>query len=48
MADYSKFGLVASMVVSPVERIYAIISDKKLTAEYRNQFENMGVHIFIS
>lgn len=48
MADQSRFGMVAEMVITPVQRINLLISDKKFPDEFQKDLESMGVGIIIA
>ena len=48
MADQSRFGMVAEMVITPIQRINILISDQELPDEFRKDLESIGVGIIIA
>lgn len=48
MADQSKFGLIAEMVITPIERTDIIVTDQGLSDELEKDLESMGVRVLIA
>ena len=48
MADQSRFGMVAEMVITPIQRINILVSDQELPDEFRKDLESIGVGIIIA
>ena len=48
MADHSKFGLVAEIVVSPVKRADVLITDREIPGEFQKDLESMGIRVLIA
>ncbi len=47
LADHSKFGLVAEMVVTPIKHIDVLITDKKIPDDFQNDLESLNVQVVI-
>lgn len=47
MADHSKFGMVAEMVIAPLKRVDVIITDRQIPNEFKEDLESMGVGILM-
>jgi DeoR family fructose operon transcriptional repressor len=47
MADHSKFGLVAEMVIAPLKRADVLITDHELSDEFQKDLESMRIRILV-
>jgi DeoR/GlpR family transcriptional regulator of sugar metabolism len=48
MADHEKFGLVAEISVAPLKNIDVLITDLKISREFKHDLESMGVQVVIA
>jgi len=48
MADHSKFGLVAEVVVAPINKIDIVITDRKMPGGLQNDLKLMGVKVIVA
>ena len=47
VADSSKFGLVRSAFVAPLNSVDAIVTDSGITDEWKNIIQDMGIKLYI-
>lgn len=48
MADHSKFGLVAEVVVAPIHKIDIIVTDRKVPSGFRKDLRQAGVEVIVA
>ncbi|MCK4963061.1 MAG: DeoR/GlpR transcriptional regulator [Anaerolineales bacterium] len=48
MADHSKFGLVAEIVVTPIKNIDVLITDRKIPDDFEQDLRSMNVEVVIA
>ncbi|MBW2677784.1 MAG: DeoR/GlpR transcriptional regulator [Deltaproteobacteria bacterium] len=48
MADHSKFGLVAEVVVAPINQIDILITDRKIPGGFQKDLKQMGVKVIVA
>ena len=48
MADHSKFGLVAEVVVAPIQQIAVIITDQKVPQGFQKDLKQAGVEVIVA
>ncbi len=48
MADHSKFGLVAEVVVAPTHQIDIIVTDQKMPGGFQKDLEQLGVEVIVA
>ena len=48
MADHSKFGLVAEIVITPIKNIDVLITDRKIPDDFEQDLRSMNVEVVIA
>ena len=48
MADHSKFGLVAEVVVASIQEIDVIVTDEKIPSGFQKDLEQTGVEVIVA
>ena len=48
MADHSKFGLVAEIVITPIKNIDVLITDRKIPDDFEQELRSMNVEVVIA
>ena len=48
MADHSKFGLVAEIVITPIKNIDVLITDRKTPDDFEQELRSMNVEVMIA
>jgi DeoR/GlpR family transcriptional regulator of sugar metabolism len=48
MADHSKFGLVAEIVITPIKNIDVLITDRKIPNDFEQELRSMNVEVVIA
>ena len=48
MADHSKFGLVAEVVVAPIHQIDIIVTDQKIPGGFQKDLKQLGVEVIVA
>ena len=48
MANHTKFGLVAPMVIAPLKQVDVLITNRKLPKEFQRNIETMKVEVIIA
>ena len=48
MADHSKFGLVAEVVVAPIQQIDIIVTDQKIPSGFQKDLQQAGVEVVVA
>ncbi len=48
MADHSKFGLVAEVVITPISQIDILITDRKIPGGFQKDLKLMGVKVIVA
>ena len=48
MADHSKFGLVAEIVITPIKNIDVLITDRKIPDDFEQDLRSMDVEVVIA
>ncbi len=48
MADHSKFGLVAEVVVAPIHQINIIVTDRNVPGGFQKDLKQMGVKVIVA
>lgn len=47
MADHSKFGKVAEIVITPIKRIDVLITDRNIPDAFQTDLKSMGVEVIV-
>ncbi len=47
MADYTKFGLVAEISITPLKSIDVLITNRKMPGDFRRDLDGMGVEVMV-
>ncbi len=48
LAEHTKFGCVAEMVIAPIEQADVVVVDRNISAVYLEQLESVGLRVVIS
>jgi len=48
IADYSKFGRVAEILIAPLKNINVLVTNRKIPDDFQREFELMGGQVVIA
>ena len=48
MADHSKFGLVAEVVIAPIHQIDIIVTDQQMPGGFQKDLKQLGVEVIVA
>jgi DeoR/GlpR family transcriptional regulator of sugar metabolism len=48
LAEHTKFGCVAEMVIAPIEQADVVVVDRNISAVYLEQLESVGLRVVVA